>query len=1019
MLLLAAIFCAAAAAVAFADESDIRQSPGRIDLWTGDGLKMSLDRETGRIAELSAGESAFEFPACPAVRFEEVVEQPGAPDLLAAPVSDASKWGVPASDVGRDGSLRVSGSGQSRPRCTVTLNQKEPRPLVLSGSCRLKNGAETGGWMNSSLAINAYATYADGQTMPEQSAYFGQYDHGWQRNSRVICPDRPVRQVEVALAASDAKWEAAFRDVTLKEARYSVTSPDSPCFQMDSRVYQEFRIEESGLSGVVTYQPDGASVEIRCHVRSDRRKDRAVSAYFAIPFDAIGGTWFDDVRRSRTIEPGRIYRRGDRWYGAGRDGCDDRYPLACIASKDMRGIALAVDLAEPRVFQTEYDAARRELRIRFDLGLSPDAGRWANCASFTAYLFAFDARAGFRGAADRFHGMFEWAFRKRVEREGQWMAFTTPEWVPGGAQDLGFGFIESASSLGWARSKGMYSMAYAEPWIHHHQQQPGIGSELSGPMEPRAALITAGRVKSLRGAEYFPDSWMRYAAYAGSCIEDNWGNPQGYFFRQPGRKENMMIVNPNPALPPPEGASFSSGAWDMEILREIERVPGQWWIEGWNARRTCAVPSVEIDTACSASGGRSVRLAPVRSKTYWEHYLRGIDQRFYNTGESAGPFELSFSAKGERVPQAGTAVAWEVNFQYEDGQWQRNTFKMENLGPQWRRYTFTIAAEKRPFAVHVGAGQHAWLPDPSVVWVDDVRLTAAGETGDLLTNGSFETAELIRGRLGGVYLDTMECYRNNLNYRREHWRYADEPLTFDSARRPALQQQFSHVTLARRASEWARSRDMIVFGNCAPDTCFGAPYLDAMGGEESWVQGDRWSPKSDADFCFVRFMAASKPWCLLQYSAMDAAQQERYFKRCVFYGVYPSRIYKWDDPANVAVLRPFYRKYMPIVLEINRAGWRPLVPASCSNAGLWLERFGEGDTIYLTVFNPSPDAQSGTVTLDSGLDGSVFEMLEGREVAVQTKDGAPQIVINLGAEDLKVLRISRPSGPSSGSGPSL
>lgn len=899
-----------------------------ITLRTEDGLELRLD------------------PAKPLIRFEEVLEVKDAPDVY-------------------------------RPGAIV-LDQSEPTPLILSGRCEYSTKAETAGWMNRWLALNISGTYSDGEQMPEQSAYFGQYNHGPQSNSRVVCPDKPLKQVEVK-PTGDGK----FADITLRPARYLITSPQSAISQRDGAFSQPFSIKESALSGTVTYQAADDYITIRCRFRSERKADRAISTYVAIPFDAVGGVWHDDVRSSRRIEKGRIYRRDDRWYGAGRDGYEDRYPLACVEDSKGNGLAIATDLSEPRVFRTEYDASRKELRIRYDIGLSPDAGRWANQGSFTTYLFTYDGADGFRGAAERFQRIFAWAFERRYGAEGMWIPFVSPESIPGGWEDFHIRFVESLGNMGWEQAHGMLPLKYVEPWIHHQCDLPDvIVKAASGAVDPAAAIASAK--EAAKDTTIPEDIRRRCQAYLGSYITDNWGQPQGYFFRQPGRKENMMIVNPNPDLPAPSGSDYSSGGWDWENLMECDRLAPQWHVDGWIQSRCSETPHVHIDTQDKASGKQSLRLDAVPSKSQWAIWTRGIGQTFYYAGNSPGPFELSYSAKLAEVPPGGTKLGAKITFWYADGTSDSQSLPLlaneNDIG--WHVSSHIITPKVKPVAISVWFGKGDRSADPTVVWLDDVKLAAAGSTENLLTNGDFESAQLLPSALGGVYLDTMECYTNNLNYRREHWKFAEEPLTFDSARKPALHQVFSHVAFARRAAEWARTRGKVVFANCAPATCFGAPYCDAMGGEEFWAPDGKWTPKSDREFNFVRFMAGAKSWSILQYSDLTDDQIARYLNRCLFYGVYPSWIYKWNDPTFVARIRPLYARLTPVLIEINTAGWRPLTLASSSNPNVWLERFGDGDTAYLTVFNPTSQPQSATITPKNREQTSIFLTLPPEGVSV-------------------------------------
>lgn len=1018
-------------------ESRIIEGESAIRLLTDDGLELVLGNGDGRAISLSVGR-VHSLIQAPMVRFEEVVEDPDAPDLLAdmdwhAPVDESVK--------GHGGKwIRVSGRDGDRPRMRVDVGRLIAGPLVLSGWCQAQVKGEAFGWINRHLALNAVVTYADGECMPEVSAYFGQYDHGPQFNKRIICPDRPIGSVDIDLSVPGRDCTAWYRDVKLRPARYLISTVKSPLERIDHLVQQEFSVTftdpngpparsvpdagsvphisphvlpgtlpkepalpEPRLRGLITYQPKQECIEMRCSFESTEPIDRAVSAWFAIPVDAIGGVWWDDARTKRTIEAGKIYRAG-KWYGAGRDGWNSRYPFACIETAGGTGLALGTSVEEPRVFQTEYDAGKRELRIRFDIGLSPDAGRWANRGSFTACTFTF--QDGFRGATEKYHRMFPRAFENRVEKQGLWLPFMTPTAVVE-HEDFHFRFLESVGHMGWDESQGMLSFRYVEPWIHHQEK----GEEVRGAIDPQASIKLAERMASMStstsGMGEPLDIRRRYPAYLGSYIEDQWGNPQGYFFRSAsgGRNENMMIVNPNDRLPPPPGSAFSSGGWDWEIVRETMGITSQWSLPGWTLDRVGEHPFLEVE---ERDDGNCIRLDPARGKSQYEQHYRGITQIVRAEG-ATGLLTFFWSACGESVPEVGTGFSWRITCWFEDGTSIGESVPLADLGREWRRSSHTIRIDRKLKFVSVSLQTPARTPDPTVLRLDDVSLLAGDR--ELLVNGGFEEAELLPGRLDGVYLDTMECYEANLNYRRAHWQYAEEPLTFDCARRPAMHQVFSHITFARHTAEWMHSTGRLTFGNCVPVTPFAAPHLDIMGTEFFWKHGGRWAPMSDADFNFARFMCRHKPYCGLQYSDFSVEEQTRYVKRCLFYGVFPSNQgapsggWYWADPMVVEKHRPVFAKYVPTIIEIAEAGWEPVTLARTDDPDAWIERFGKGESFYLTVFNSTDARKSVNVTLDPrcglGRRSKLTDVVRGKDV--QWKPGS--FKVELDPEDVAVYRV--------------
>lgn len=1013
----------------YAGESNLRQSHEAVTLWTDSGLMMALRRSDGALQELLIGKVRVCAGAGTMVRFEEVAEDPDAPDLLGdgAFADGPGGWAAPAGavepgppEIGGHW-LRLEGArGESATRDLI-LDQTEAQPIIASARCRAVTTAAASGWMNQFLALNVYGTYTDGETMPEQSAYFGQYNHGPQPNRKVLCPDRPLRSVRLLLTVPGGPTTAWYSDVTVRRARYLRGTAAGACEQIDHRAVQQFWLPDLALHGTVSWEPLARAIVIRCRFASTKSDDRAISAYVSLPLDAVGGRWWDDLRTSRPIQAGKLYRHA-QWYGAGRDGWVGRYPIACLSTADGTTLGIGTSPEEPRVFMAEYDAAARELRLRYDLGLVADAGPWSGRGAFTALLFPCEAQDGFRGATETYHRLYEWAFlTKRATREGLWEAFGSPKSIAGGPDGFHLQIVEATGNAGWENRQGMYSFRYVEPWICHHESPPHAPfAEAAGPVDPAAALERATEMAARNDPRTPPDLPGRYAAYLASYIEDNWGQPQGYFFRNPGgRNENMMIVNPNLRLPAGKVGLLNYGQHDWESALESLSIWKQWSLPGWSLARCGDRPTLEIDRQIKAEGRQSVRFDPVRSKNYYEQYLRGMAQSLFLPAKAHGPLTFSCRARATDVPAQGTGLGWTIELQSADDRVEVHRLGLAGLTDQWQTYRLQITPGLRPLAVTVSLGNLPWFPDPTVLWIDDVRLTAQGRSGNLLTNGGLEHAELLPVRLTGMYLDTMECYTNNLNYRREHWPYTDDPLTFDCGRRPALQQQFSHIQYARELADRLHRRGMLLFANCAPGTPFAAPYLDIMGGEEDWMPGGQWTPKSDEACGYVRFMCRAKPFGLLQYADLDAEHTDKYIQRCLFYGIWPSNQsssrtsgkWYWTNAARMYRDRPIYRRYMPALTTITRAGWEPITLARSTNPAVWVERYGAGDTMYWTLLNPTSERQTTRLVFDQrarvGIRWTARELLSDRPLRVASEGTTAALTVTLQPEQVRVVRLTR------------
>ena len=84
------------------------------------------------------------------------------------------------------------------------------------------------------------------------------------------------------------------------------------------------------------------------------------------------------------------------------------------------------------------------------------------------------------------------------------------------------------------------------------------------------------------------------------------------------------------------------------------------------------------------------------------------------------------------------------------------------------------------------------------------------------------------------------------------------------------------------------------------------------------------------------------------YARFTPELVERYFQRCLFYGVWPGFFDEEatsKDPYWVSAKkwyerdRPLFKKYIPLLCRLTGAGWQPLTHASCDNANILVERF--------------------------------------------------------------------------------
>jgi len=274
----------------------------------------------------------------------------------------------------------------------------------------------------------------------------------------------------------------------------------------------------------------------------------------------------------------------------------------------------------------------------------------------------------------------------------------------------------------------------------------------------------------------------------------------------------------------------------------------------------------------------------------------------------------------------------------------------------------------------------------------------------------------------GEYLDSLDGWSQELNYRREHMKWVEVPLVYDTeGRRPCIINAFSIWEYVRWMSNQVHARGKLMMANYTPTKYpWQVPHLDLMGQETNWNPGGRWEPMSDADLCYRRSLCASKPYLFLQNSDFNAwtVQHTRwYMMRAGAYGMQPSFFsvdaannHYFQNPSWYDRDRPVFRQLIPIIRRIGRAGWRPITSAKVEPAPLQIERFGEPGTgeVFLTVHNPAETDVCGRLVLDAGLDAKgARELVSGRSLAVRTDGGAAIELFVSGRETLFIELTSK------------
>ncbi len=190
------------------------------------------------------------------------------------------------------------------------------------------------------------------------------------------------------------------------------------------------------LIQTATYTAQADYIAVHVELQDTAEVDRAMEVIVALPVDADGWRWWDDVRHSRPITddsavasppleyplPSCLSWTYEHVVSGVWDGWlpISLYPYALITSPppplselgegeggqggggEGFGLALAASLDSPRLVKLAYDQEQGRYEARGYLGISPLATKLESQADLSLELYRVDPTWGFRGAMDRF-----------------------------------------------------------------------------------------------------------------------------------------------------------------------------------------------------------------------------------------------------------------------------------------------------------------------------------------------------------------------------------------------------------------------------------------------------------------------------------------------------------------------------------------------------------------------------------------------------------------------------------------
>lgn len=297
-----------------------------------------------------------------------------------------------------------------------------------------------------------------------------------------------------------------------------------------------------------------------------------------------------------------------------------------------------------------------------------------------------------------------------------------------------------------------------------------------------------------------------------------------------------------------------------------------------------------------------------------------------------------------------------------------------------------------------------------------------------------EAARYFHDGVDGEYLDSLDGWSDLLNFDPAHLRVARVPWTFDPQTRAAgLLNAFSIWEYARSLRDELNEHGKLMMANFCPTRYWWmAPLFDVCGQEVDWKPDGAWSPMSHEEMWYRRAVCGRRPYHLLMnadFERWTAADTQRYFERCLAYGFFPgffshdaatrqyfenSRWYERD--------RPLFRRYVPLIRAIARAGWEPEPRARVTPDTLLVERFGGSSRVeYWTVHNPTDRPIDAVIELRSTrpVDAGSVLIVEpgGTRPAMQRRGDVIEATLSLQPAQTRVVRFAATDGPDAPDSP--
>lgn len=295
------------------------------------------------------------------------------------------------------------------------------------------------------------------------------------------------------------------------------------------------------------------------------------------------------------------------------------------------------------------------------------------------------------------------------------------------------------------------------------------------------------------------------------------------------------------------------------------------------------------------------------------------------------------------------------------------------------------------------------------------------------------------GNFISMHWDRLGGWSNFLNYRHDHFAYIDHPLTFDQLGRPCIHTQFTNYELfdayrlqLKQGGMFHEAAGMKEYSwkkitNKPAGQMNGGQFFLASVLASGWQEGS-FNKIELGGFDFERMVVGRKSYRIssgnipahkesptLDVIKSALAKTTAYGFACpvqVLYFYPPGhpgydKDYSWyTKPEHKAL----WDRYEPANLAIRLAGWEPVTYATANSNAVQVQRFGKGETIYLTVWGPDAP-ESVEIEVDAAKLGlkekpSFSEMVSDTKMKIVKSTKGWTLTVPMEKEMTRVIKIN-------------